>query len=128
MRPTLCKRLPPRFLGCHFYMFHSLIPHVSKQGAINTYPFLFEKRDFFPPFWPNVHTYPLKTDTENVPFQNCSPEWRFLNTPIRCTRVDRSKRRFLKTITSRRGVQSIPRTRLGANISWAHQQHRALFA
>ena len=47
MRPTLCKRLPPLFLGCHFYMFHSLIPHVSEQGAINTYPFLFEKRDFF---------------------------------------------------------------------------------
>ena len=47
MRPTLYKRLPPLFLGCHFYMFHSLIPHVSEQGAINTHPFLFEKRDFF---------------------------------------------------------------------------------
>ena len=59
------------------------------------------KKDFFPPVWPAVYTYPVKTVTENVCFQERSPKERFLTTPLCCTRVDGWKRRFMKTMTSR---------------------------
>ena len=56
------------------------------------------KRIYFSLVWPTVHTYLVKTVTENEPFQKRSPEWRFLKTPAFRLRVDGRKRRFLNTM------------------------------
>ena len=44
------------------------------------------KRKYFSPVWSTVHTYSLKTVTENASFQKRSPEWRLLKIPFCCTR------------------------------------------
>ena len=44
------------------------------------------KRRYFSPVWSTVHTYSLKTVTENPSFQKRSPEWRLLKMPFCCTR------------------------------------------
>ena len=57
---------------CEIYQSHDLLrphPHVSA--------FLFENEDLFAPVWPTVHTFPVKTVTENASFQKhkkCPPE------------------------------------------------------
>ena len=56
------------------------------------------KRRYFSLVWPTVHTYLVKTVTENASFQKRSPEWRFLKTPAFRLRVDGRKRRFLNTM------------------------------
>ena len=38
-------------------------------GPIHTNRFFSKNGDFFPPVWPTVHSYPVKTVTENAPFQ-----------------------------------------------------------
>ena len=35
-------------------------------GPVHTYTFLTENGDFFPPVWPTVDTYPVKTVTEKT--------------------------------------------------------------
>ena len=77
------------------------VKHSREALVPSTCKFLFWKRIFFPPVWPAVYTYPVKTVTENVCFQERSPKERFLTKPLCCTRVDGWKRRFMKTMTSR---------------------------
>ena len=44
--------------------------------------------------WPTVHTYSVKTITENASFQKRFPEWRFLKTLASRLRVDGRKQGF----------------------------------
>ena len=49
-------------------------------------------RSFFPPVWPTVHTYPVKTVTENAPFQKRSPEASIFKNSHSRLRVDWRKK------------------------------------
>ena len=68
---------------------------------VHTYPFLFEEGDFPSRLPCRPPAYPVKMFTKNAPFQKRPPGWKLLKTPLCCIRVDRWKRRFLKTITSK---------------------------
>ena len=50
--------------------------------------------------WPTVHTYRVRTVTENGSFRKRSPEWRFLKTPGFRLRVDGQKRKFSNAMMS----------------------------
>lgn len=63
--------------------------------------FSFENGYFFPPVWPIVNTYQVKTVTENGCFQKRSQEWRYLETPAFLLRADGRKRRFSIAMTYR---------------------------
>ena len=59
-----------------------------------TYPFLTE----ISPGWPTVHTYPVKTVTDNASFHNRSPECRFSKTLASRLRVGGRKRMLCEGI------------------------------
>ena len=72
-------------------LWYPVSPHVSV--------FVWKRR-YFPLVWPTVHTYPVKTITENASFQKRSPERKFLKTLASCLHVDRRKRRFSNSMIS----------------------------
>ena len=49
-------------------------------------------RSFFPPVWPTVYTYPVKTVTENAPFHKRSPEASIFKNSHSRLRVDWRKK------------------------------------
>ena len=61
---------------------HVVYNQQRDLGPDDTYQFLFKNGDFFPPVWPIVHTYPVKTVTENALYRKRSPELRFLKTRL----------------------------------------------
>lgn len=63
------------------------------------YLFSFENADFFTDTT-SVHTYPIKTITENGTFRKSSPEWNFLKMLFSHARVNGQKRNFSKKLTS----------------------------
>ena len=70
------------------------------------YPFSFENATFFVTDTAIVHTYAMKTITENATIRKRSPEWNFLKTLFNRFRVDRQKRNFSKTQTSHNQFQA----------------------
>ena len=74
---------------------------LHHQGPVHTYLFLFEWTDIiFSTVWPTVHTYLVKTVTENTSFQKRSPEWRFLKRPASSLSVNGRKRRLCNAMMS----------------------------
>ena len=75
-------------------------PNGHIKASSTCIPFCL-KTEIFSLVWPTtVHTYPVKTVTENASFQKRFPEWRFLKTPTSRLRVNGRKRRFSNKMMS----------------------------
>ena len=78
--------------------------------------FVWKRKSFFP-FLPSVHTYPMKTVTENANFWKRFPKWKLLKTAFSSSRVDTWKRNFSKTMTSRGRIQITAHAHASVNMS-----------
>ena len=63
----------------------------GRNDLIPMFPLYPRKRRCFSPVWSTVHTYSLKTVTENASFKKRFPEWRLLKMPFCCTRFKIAK-------------------------------------
>ena len=85
------------------------------QGRVHTYPLLFENGEFFSPVCPDVHTYSVKTVTENLSFQNTLQIENFWNTVFLYWRINGQNGGFWKRL--RHGVgynyMRMSRTKMG---------------
>ena len=67
---------------------------------IRILPVLCDETEIFFLQWPAVHTFPMKTATENPCFLKRCPEWRFLKTLASRLRVGGRKRKFSNMMMS----------------------------
>ena len=74
-------------------------PNSHIKASSTCIPFCL-KTEIFPLVWPTVHSYPVKTVTENASFQKRFPEWRLLKTPTSRLRVNGRKPRFSSKMMS----------------------------
>ena len=75
------KKLLIFFLGINRYLGNHSDFNWQTAGPRPHVSFLiWKRRFFFSTVWSTVHTYPVKTVTENVAFQKHSSEWRFWKT------------------------------------------------
>ena len=74
---------------------------LQPWGPVQTYPLLFENGYFFSGLALAVHSYPVKTVTDNASVKKRPPECRFLKTLASSLLVNGRKRRFSNTICIR---------------------------
>ena len=91
-RAYLHQRRPSLLRGLHRPQ------NTGDLGLVYTYPFLFANGHFFSPIWPTVHTYAVKTVTENPSFQKTLFRVAIFKNAGYSFACGRRKRRFSNTM------------------------------